>query len=156
MTDFSVGFDRLGSLLRPEPNAVGPMVSVSGLETLGPQGTIPIDRANNVFRYVGQLRSVRGRHNWSTGFAILRRQINGFESDAHRGTFSFSNDFGRDAITNLRLGAPTQYIISIGDVHRGFRSWDSYYYVGDNWKVQFELESAVWIALSNPDRGPWR
>ena len=139
VTDFSVGFDRLGSLLRPEPNSVGPMVSTSGLETLGPQGTIPIDRANNLFRYVGQLRSVKGRHSWSAGFAIFRRQINGFESDAHRGTFSFSNDFGRDAITNLRLGTPSQYIISIGNVHRGFRSWESHYYAGDNWKVSSNL-----------------
>jgi hypothetical protein len=139
VTDVSAGFDRLGSLLRPEPNAVGPMVSTSGLETLGPQGSIPIDRAHNVFRYAGQLRSVKGRHSWSTGFAILRRQINGFESDAHRGFFSFSNDFGRDAITNLRLGAPTQYIVSIGDVHRGFRSWDSHYYAGDTWNVSSDL-----------------
>jgi hypothetical protein len=139
VTDVSAGFDRLGSLLRSEPNAVGPMVSTSGLETLGPQGSIPIDRAHNIFRYAGQLRSVRGRHSWSAGFAILRRQINGFESDAHRGFFSFSNDFGRDAITNLRLGLPTQYIVSIGDVHRGFRSWDSHYYVGDNWNVSSDL-----------------
>ena len=92
-----------------------------------------------MFRYAGQLRSVKGRHSWSTGFAILRRQINGFESDAHRGFFSFSNDFGRDAITNFRLGAPTQYIISIGNVHRGFRSWDTHYYAGDNWKVSSNL-----------------
>jgi hypothetical protein len=139
VTDVSAGFDRLGSLLRPEPNAVGPMVSTSGLETLGPQGSIPIDRAHNMFRYAGQLRSVQGRHSWSTGFAILRRQINGFESDAHRGFFSFSNDFGRDAITNLRLGAPTQYIISTGNVHRGFRSWDTHFYAGDNWKVSSDL-----------------
>src|SRR5262245_22064233 len=139
VTDVSAGFDRLGSLLRPEPHAVGPMVSTSGLETLGPQGSIPIDRAHNIFRYAGQWRSVKGRHSWSTGFAILRRQINGFESDAHRGFFSFSNDFGRDAITNLRLGTPTQYIVSIGDVHRGFRSWDSHYYVGDNWNVSSHL-----------------
>src|SRR5207247_593141 len=45
VTDFSLGFDRLVSFLRPEENAVGPQVSISGLDTLGPQGSIPIDRA---------------------------------------------------------------------------------------------------------------
>ncbi len=38
--DVSAGFDRLGTLLTPEKNAVGPMVSTSGLETLGPQAGI--------------------------------------------------------------------------------------------------------------------
>ena len=135
VTDFSLGFDRLVSFLRPEENAVGPQVSISGLETLGPQGSIPIDRAQNLFRYAGQVRKLRGGHNWSAGFALVRRQVNGIESDAHRGFFSFANDFGRDAITNFRLGTPTQHIISIGNVRRGFRNWDMQFYAGDNWKA---------------------
>lgn len=36
-SNFSVGFDRIGSLLVPEPDAVGPTVAVSGLTTLGRQ-----------------------------------------------------------------------------------------------------------------------
>lgn len=135
VTDLSAGFDRVGSLLRPEPNAVGPLISTSGLETLGPQGSIPIDRAMNLYRYAGQLRHTAGPHSWSAGFGVARRQMNGIETDAHRGFFSFANDFGRDAITNLRLGLPTQHILSIGNVHRGFRNWDLQFYAGDNWKA---------------------
>jgi hypothetical protein len=140
ITDFSAGFDRIGSLLRPEPNAVGPMVSTGGLTTLGPNAIIPIDRAQNLFRYAGQVRQTRGRHNWTAGFTLLRRQLNGLETDAHRGFFSFGNDFGRDAITNLRLGTPSQHIVSIGDVHRGFRNWDMQYHVGDHWRVKPNLQ----------------
>lgn len=139
VTELSAGFDRIGSLLVPEKNAVGVMVSISGLETLGPQGSIPIDRGNNMFRYAGALRRTDGQHQWYTGFGILRRQFNGIESDAHRGVFSFANDFGRDAITNLRMGIPTQYIVSIGEVNRGFRNWDLQFYAGDNWKVSKTL-----------------
>ncbi|MBI3697888.1 MAG: hypothetical protein HY238_24030 [Acidobacteria bacterium] len=139
VTDFSAGFDWLGSLLRPEKNAVGPMISISGLETLGPQAIIPIDRALDMFRYAGQVRRAAGSHAWSAGFNLLRRQLNGTETDAHRGFFSFSNDFGRDGITNFRLGAPTQHIISIGNVHRGFRNWDMQYYAGDDWHVTPDL-----------------
>lgn len=133
--DFSFGFDRLRSQLRPAEDAVGPMVSTSGLETLGPQGNIPIDRAQNLFRYSGQILRIRGGHSLSAGFGLTRRQFNGVETDTHRGFFSFTNDFGHDGITNLRLGLPSQFIVSIGNVHRGFRNWDMNFYAGDVWQA---------------------
>jgi hypothetical protein len=140
VTDFSIGYDRLRSYLRPEEHYVGSMIQISGLETLGPQGSIPIDRVQNLFRYAGQWRSVRGRHSPRAGFAAVRRQLNGIESDAHRGFFSFTNDFGRDAVTNFRLGAPTQYIVAIGNVRRGFRNWDLQLFAGDHWKATRALD----------------
>ncbi len=138
-TDLSAGFERIGSFLRPEPGAVGPMISIAGLETLGPLAIIPIRRAQNLFRYAGHARRTAGNHTWTFGFGVLRRQLNGQETDAHRGVFSFAFDFGRDAITNFRLGAPTQYIVSVGDVHRGFRNWDTQFYAGDSWKLRPDL-----------------
>ena len=140
VSNFTMGFDRIRSLLRPEPNAVGPMVSIAGLTTLGPLGSIPIDRAQNLFRYAGQVRQSRGNHDWTAGFGLLRRQFNGIETDAHRGVLTFGNDFGRSAITNFRLGFLTQYIVSIGDVNRGFRNWDMQYFLGDTWKVKPSLQ----------------
>jgi len=138
-SSFSAGFDRIRSLLTAEPNAVGSYISIAGLTSLGPDGSIPIDRAVNIFRYSGLVRSVRGNHSISAGFEVLRRQLNGRETDTHRGFFSFANDFGRDAITNLRLGAPTQYIIALGDVHRGFRNWEPHAFLGDTWKATTNL-----------------
>ncbi|MEK7755497.1 MAG: TonB-dependent receptor, partial [Acidobacteriota bacterium] len=142
-SDLSLGFDRLGSLLKPEKNAIGPMVSISGLATLGPQGSIPIDRAMNLFRAAGGFRRSQGRHAWSAGFAVLRRQMNGSETDAHRGYFSFANDFGHDGITNLRLGLPSQHIVSIGTVQRGFRNWDAQLFAGDAWRATANLTLQV-------------
>jgi len=140
LTDVSTGFDRVGSLLVPEKNAVGPMVSISNaLETLGPSGIIPIDRAQNLIRYAGQLRRVSGAHTWSVGFELLRRQLNGLETDSYRGFLSFGNDFGRDAITNLRMGTPTQYLLAIGNFNRGFRNWDMQYFAGDTWRARPSL-----------------
>jgi hypothetical protein len=134
--DFSVGFDRVGSLLLPEESSLGPQVLTGFvIEFLGPNGGIPIDRAENSFRYAGRLRRLAGGHTLSAGFELLRRQVNGSESSGHRGTFSFGDDFGRDAITNIRLGAPRSYTVAIGDTHRGFRNWDSQYYVSDEWRV---------------------
>jgi hypothetical protein len=138
-SEFTIGFDRIRSLLVPENNAVGPLVSISGLESLGPQGSIPINRAQNLFREAGLVRRTYGNHTLSAGFGILRRQFNGTESDAHRGYWSFGNDFGNDAITNFRLGLPVQHIISIGTVDRGFRNWESQFFAADNWKVNPRL-----------------
>jgi hypothetical protein len=138
-TDFTLGFDRIGSLLKPEKNAVGPLVSISGLESLGPQGTIPIDRAMNLFRAAGGVQRTAGRHVWTAGFSLLRRQLNGSETDAHRGYFSFANDFGRTGISNFLLGLPSQHIVSIGNIHRGFRNWDAQVYAGDSWRATANL-----------------
>lgn len=147
-TDLSAGFDRIRSLLTPEANAVGNYISISGLTSLGPDGSIPIDRAVNLFRYAGLVRSVKGSHTLTAGFDILRRQLNGRETDTHRGFFSFAPDFGRDAITNLRLGVPTQYIIALGDVHRGFRNWEPQFYFGDTWKATSDVTVNIGLRYS--------
>ncbi len=139
LTEFSAGFDRIGSLLVPEENAVGPMVVISGLTALGPAGSIPIDRAHNMFRYAGSIEQTRRRHTLTAGFSLLRRQFNGVETDVQRGFYGFSNDFGRSGIENLRYGKPSQYIVTLGDMHRGFRNWDMQFYAGDNWKVTPKL-----------------
>ena len=138
-TLLSAGFDRIGSLLVPEENAVGPMVSTAGLTTLGPVAIIPLDRAHNMFRYEAQLQRAGALHTWTAGVGLLRRQFNGSETDAHRGVFSFSNDFGRSGIENLRLGTPSQYIVSVGDIHRGYRQSAAHLFAGDVWRARSNL-----------------
>jgi hypothetical protein len=153
ITTFSISYDRLTSLLRPDENAVGPYISPSGLTSLGPDGTIPLDRAQNQIRSAANIRRTQGAHDWSAGFGLTRRQINGEETDVHRGYFSFANDFGVDAVTNLRLGRPSQYIVSIGDVHRGFRLWEPQLYGGDRFQVNPRLNllfSLRWQPTTKP------
>jgi hypothetical protein len=153
VTSFSISYDRLTSLLLPDENAVGPFVSPSGLTSLGPDGTIPLDRAQNQIRMAAQIRRAQGAHDWSAGFGLTRRQVNGAETDVHRGFFSFTNDFGVDAVTNLRRGRPTQYIVSIGDVHRGFRMWEAQLYAGDRFQVNPRLNllySLRWQPATKP------
>ena len=139
ITNFSIGYDRLTSLLRPDESAVGNYVASSGLTSLGPDGTIPLDRAQNQIRAAAQIRRTESVHEWTAGFGLTRRQINGEETDVHRGYFSFGNDFGNTGITNLRLGKPTLSLRSTGDVRRGFRSWESQLYAGDKWRVNPRL-----------------
>ena len=138
--DASAGFDRVGSLLVPDDSAVGPLIWMSAaLQFLGPGPIIPIDRSRNTFRYATQLRHRRGKHGLTMGAMAVRRQINGFESSNHRGEYVFNDNFGSDTITNVRLGRPSQYQQAVGDISRGFRSWDAAFYVGDAWRVWSDL-----------------
>ncbi len=144
----TTSYDRVTSVLLPDDEAVGPFVSPSGLTSLGPDGSIPIDRAQNQIRVGGQVRRVQGRHTMTAGFGIVRRQLNGRESDVHRGYFSFTSEFEKDAngndvfidaVTNLRRGRPALFLISLGHIHRGFRNWEMQLYGSDNWQVNSRL-----------------
>jgi hypothetical protein len=137
LVEISLGFDRLHSLLVPEPNAVGPTVSFgSEISDLGPAGTLPIDRVQNRYRYGFAERLAHGNHLWTFGSDVARLQVNGREASSNRGIVYFRNDFGRNAITNFRLGAPSRMTGAFGELDRGFRSWEQYYFIGDNWRVR--------------------
>jgi hypothetical protein len=135
----SATYDRTSTLLEPDKSAVGPFVLVTSLSFLGPDGSIPIDRAQNQIRYAGQLRRTAGKHAVTTGFAVLRRQINGLESNSQRGFYFFAPDFGDTAMNNFRHGRASEYSVAIGDVHRGFRNWELQFYAGDTWQLNQRL-----------------
>lgn len=127
----TLGFDRQGSLLRPAPGGeTGPLL-VTGLSRQGPSPAVPLDRAQNRFRYAASAQLVRGRHTIVTGFGVTRLQTNGIEPDGGLGITQFRPDFGRDAITNMRLGLPSSYVQQLGTWYRGFRSWEMNAYAGD-------------------------
>jgi hypothetical protein len=134
IVDFTLGFDRTTTVLEQEQNAPGPVISIFIIQRLG-SPSVPVDRAINEYRQAGQVRHTRGRHSFTAGFSLLRRQFNGREANNHLGTFRFGDNFGRDAVTNLRMGTPTRYSITIGDTGRGFRNWELTSYIGDQWRV---------------------
>ena len=138
--DFSAGFNRVGSLLLPDESAVGPLIwMASVIQFLGPGPIVPIDRARNTFQYAGQIRRIQGRHSLHAGVMMIRRQVNGFEAASHRGTFEFRNEFGHDTLTNVRLGRPSRFVRAIGEIHRGFRTWDGQFFMGDRWQATPDL-----------------
>lgn len=133
------GLDRLGSLLLPAEGALGPVMIGRALTNLGPFPIIPIDRAQNRFRQGATLKHTRGRHEWTAGFALTRLQYNGEEPDGARGILLFRANFGNDAITNLRMGLPSQLIVSLGSTYRGFRNWYNNFFLGDRWQATDRL-----------------
>lgn len=153
ITDFTVGFDRAGSLLVLPDGALPADYSFSNaFDRLGPGSDIPIDRAVNGFRYAGRVRHVRGSHSLGMGFDLQRRQFNSTETNSHRGVMTFQSNFGRDVITNIRLGIPTRYSGAVGVNRRGFRDWRSLYYIGDEWRAarNFTLSAALRFEPNSP------
>jgi len=143
--EFALGFsfNRAVSDLHSEPNAVGPRIRFGkAIEDLGPDGMYPIRRAENIFRggIVGTSLLSGGRHILTFGGDLYRNQINGIQTNNQRGAYSFNNNFGRTAIENFLLGTPTQYEVSIGNMHRGFRNLVTDVFFADQWTANSRLE----------------
>jgi hypothetical protein len=139
VTNVSMGFDRQGSLIAAAPGGEAGPILITGLTRLGPSPGVPLDRSQNRFRYATSLQHVSGNHTVVAGAGFTRTQTNGSEPDGGLGITQFRPDFGRDAITNLRLGTPTSFVQAIGTTYRGFRNWDMNLYVGDRWAVTRSL-----------------
>lgn len=139
-TDLSVGYNRVSSVLEQDEDWSGARVLFSRtLESLGPTSSVPLDRAQNTFRYAGRVQRTSGNHTLNAGFETRRRQINGFESNDSNGAFSFRADFGRSRIENFLAGIPSGYRIAIGNSHRGFRVWNHSLFLGDTWRASSRL-----------------
>lgn len=137
------GFDRVRSWLRPEPRAVGPRIRIGfQIEELGPDSMFPVDRAENNWRAaVLASRRVRGgRHRLVWGGDLTRVELNGVESNNQRGYFQFTNNFGRSAVENFRMGTPTTYEVTLGELARGFRNWKFNAFFGDRWSAAPRLQ----------------
>ncbi len=142
----SLGFRRTTSLIVQDETAFGPVIFMSRqLETIGGTSSIPYDRVQNFYRYAGSVASTKGNHRLTAGFGLSREQLNGIESSGHVGLILFNSDFGRDMITNLRMGTPSRVSQSIGTPHRGFRRWRMQYFASDTWKATRDLTLALGI-----------
>ncbi|MCC6857050.1 MAG: hypothetical protein IT158_00740 [Bryobacterales bacterium] len=144
-------FNRIRSGLAAEPNAVGPRVRFGyQIEELGPDSLFPINRAVNTFRggAVFTRTAPDSNHTLTFGGDLLRTQLNGIETNNQRGLIWFSNNFGRTAIENLRMGTPTTYEVTIGAMERGFRNLGANLFFGDQWKATPRLQIYYGIRYS--------
>jgi hypothetical protein len=138
--DWTIGYQRARTLLVPEPNAVGPQVQVgTALEKLGPGSSIPVDRIQNRYRIAARHQRTLSKHTWTVQAELARLHFNGSEVSSNRGNIYFRNDFGRDALTNFRLGVVNRYSFGAGDIARGFRRWEFQAGAHDAWRAHPRL-----------------
>jgi hypothetical protein len=148
----TAAFERTTTNITTAAGAVGP-ISVQGLTQLGPPFDAPRWRVQNRYRIGASAQSKRGSHTISLGWAATRLQYNSDEQEVSRGLYQFNPDFGRDGITNLRLGTASRYFQSIGTAYRALRNWDMQAYIGDHWQAtgNLTLNAALrWEPLSKP------
>ncbi|MBK9167395.1 MAG: hypothetical protein IPM24_08000 [Bryobacterales bacterium] len=132
--------DRTRSLIVLENNAIGYQIFTSGLlRAISDNNAVPIDRVQNLWKPAAQISHTAARWQFKGGFELLRRQMNGRESDAHVTALSFFNNYGNPTITNLRLGLPSTLWIAGGELHRGYRNWDNWFYGAAKWTATTQL-----------------
>jgi hypothetical protein len=113
------------------------------LQDLGPGTHFPRYRVQNRFQFYAGVTKIAGRHSWKAGTGLARVQVNDLQSDRSRGTLIFAPDFGRTEIENFLLGTPSQLNLTLGNLYRGFRGWEHFFYVAD----QIRLTSSLSVNL---------
>ncbi|MBE0657399.1 MAG: TonB-dependent receptor [Bryobacteraceae bacterium] len=150
----TAAYQRGVSLLRSEPNAVGPRVRFGHqIEELGPDSMFPIDRTGHTIRSAAALSTRAGSHTITYGGDFTRFRQAGIESNNSRGYLQFQNNFGRSAVENFLLGIPTIYEVAIGDLSREFANYTMNAYIADRWQVnsRFQIYYGVrWMGDSRP------
>jgi hypothetical protein len=145
-------YERQTTRLEAKAGAVGP-IAVQGLTGLGPPFDVPRWRVQNRYRAGLAMQHKLGSHTIAYGFAGSKFEFTGDEPEAPRGLSQFNPDFGRDGITNLRMGTPSRYLTSIGTAYRAYRNWEMQGYFGDHWQATKALSVNVavrWEPLTKP------
>jgi hypothetical protein len=94
-----------------------------------------------------------GNHTLMMGGEVDRLWNNGLEASSERGNYYFRSDFGRDAITNFRMGVASRYSAAAGNGHRGFRWFEQQWFAGDEWKARPNLALHLGLRYT-PVTGP--
>ena len=151
-TNFTVGFDRAAYADRAGAEFGGPADFVRRVDRSARSGVESAHRPHPKPVPLCRPGAAAVRTAYvARGFEILRRQINGSEYSSQRGVITFATDFGRDAMTNFRLGTASRYSVGIGDPHRGFRNWDMGFYAGDDWPCRTQAGAELRPALPAGD-----
>ncbi len=131
---------RFRSLLEPLGLPDVPDIDFGGefadLTPLGPGTQFPRLRFQNRFAGEFNFSLLAGRHQLRLGGSLMRVQLNDLQSDNSRGRFIFSSNFGRTAIENFLRGTPSRFTITMGNLHRNFRHWESSLYIQDTFQVR--------------------
>ncbi len=144
--------------INPQNSALAslPLMTVTGLFTLGFSNNGPQPRIQNTYQAKDNFSKVAGHHTLKAGFSMERLEINnpfyanlnGNYSFAGGGTFSSSVP-GADFL----LGIPDNYIQGSGSIVRG-RGREYYSYFQDQWQVRKNV--TLTLGLGWDIETPWK
>ncbi|HLJ17665.1 MAG TPA: carboxypeptidase regulatory-like domain-containing protein [Bryobacteraceae bacterium] len=125
-----------------------PIVAVSGMTTIGAKDHNPAIIVSQNTEWGDNLDAVLGNHNLKTGFDVVFRQANVYQSSYSRGEFDFStiytNNPAVSGITgfgaaDLLLGKPQDILLDGLIGTRGLRRSDWAFFAQDDWKISPRL-----------------
>ena len=123
---------RFTELLAPLGIARVPEIDLAfDVSNIGPGAIFPRRRIQNRFQLYADLSRTLGRHTLKAGWSTTRIQVNDLQSDNSRGTVRFASDFGRTAVQNFLDGRPSVFTVAVGNLYRGFRNWEHFFFVED-------------------------
>jgi hypothetical protein len=128
------------SYLPTDPLQFGyPSITVSGLSQVGDLVSLPIQRHTNIYQVNDTLSLVRGNHGIKLGAEFRKVELNGIVSELPRGSISFLGAFTGSGIGDLLLGLPTYTIDSQLTAPQTLRTFQSDFYIQDDWKIRPNL-----------------
>jgi Carboxypeptidase regulatory-like domain/TonB dependent receptor-like, beta-barrel len=124
-----------------------PLFNITGVETLGDQGLLPVVRGKNTFNYLDNLTYIRGKHSFKAGVDTRFTQFNINQPGGPRGNFTFNGVFTRQpaspsgtgsGIADLLLGyADAASLSNSVTIGVRIRSYSGFFM--DDWKVNQKL-----------------
>ncbi|MBI2817160.1 MAG: TonB-dependent receptor [Acidobacteria bacterium] len=110
-------------------------ISITGINTLGPGGTSPIQGKQNIFTWSNDLFYTRAQHSWKLGVLINRYQQYFLNSSNAKGSISFAN------LTDFLQARPQNYsAITPGSIlDRSYYYSTFGFYAQDDWRLSSRL-----------------
>ncbi len=116
-----------------------PSISVSGFSAVGDLASLPIDRHTTTYQFNDTLSLVRGNHDLKIGTDLRKIELNGVVDELPRGAISFLGALTGSGIGDLLLGLPTFTIDSQLTAPQTLRTFQSGFYLQDDWKLRPNL-----------------
>jgi len=116
-----------------------PSISVSGLSEVGDLTSLPIDRHTTIYQLTDNLSLVRGNNALKMGADFRKIELDGIVAELPRGSLSFLGELTGSGIGDLLLGLPTLTIDSQLTAPQTLRTFQSGYYLQDDWKIRPNL-----------------
>lgn len=123
-----------------EATALGmPLVSLSGLFTVGDAAQAFTQIARNTYQFNDNLTWLRGRHNLKMGFDFQRSQIFLVFPNRPNGNYTINGSASSNVTADFLLGRASQFRQGGGDPSKHFFGATYGFYVQDDWKVSRRL-----------------
>jgi hypothetical protein len=121
--------------------------TTSTLLGFGPASNFPEGRIVNSYQLQDNFSYTKGQHQLKWGANITNQRSPNIFLPTYNGAYTFS-DWGFYA-----ANTPSSTGLVVGDPEFGFKEWDTFLYVGDDWKIKSNLTlnlGLTWSYLGQP------